>query len=257
MGLLFKKAFCGWMCPIGTLSEALWMLGQKIFRQNLRLPRLLDYPLRTLKYLLLLFFVSAIVQMSVEELKLFIYSPYNKMADVKMYLFFADLSAFSLWTLLILMVLSVVIKNFWCRYLCPYGALLGALSWLSPVKITRNSATCIDCELCSKACPSHIAVHKVTRVRSDECMSCLQCTQVCPVKNTLDLRIRRSGRPIPNWVFATLGVGVFVATVGMAMLAGRWDAAISREEYRRRFQEINAPAYQHNRGKVPAYGPAD
>ena len=257
LGLFLKKAFCGWLCPVGTLSESLWMLGQKIFGRNLRVPRWLDYPLRALKYLLLAFFLVAILGMGAQELRVFIESPYNKMADVKMYLFFAELSSFALWTILALLALSVVIKNFWCRYLCPYGALLGALSWLSPVKITRNASSCIDCELCTRACPSHISVHKVRRVWSDECMSCLACTEACPVINTLDLRIRKTSRPVPSWVFAILVAGVFVATTGLAMLAGHWTNSIPRDEYLRRFQQINSPVYQHNQGNVPAYGPND
>lgn len=96
VGFFLKKAFCSWLCPIGTLSESLWRLGQKLFRRNFRLTKWLDYPLRSLKYLLLLFFTYAIVHMDVTSLRMFIESPYNKVADVKMYLFFADISSFAL-----------------------------------------------------------------------------------------------------------------------------------------------------------------
>jgi ferredoxin len=257
IGLLLKKAFCGWLCPVGTLSEALWMFGSRLFGRNLTVPRWLDYPLRSLKYLLLLFFMVSILQMDLTELQRFIYSPYNKMADVKMYLFFADISSFALWTIVILALLSVPIKNFWCRYLCPYGALLGAISWLSPLKITRTPSSCIDCELCTKACPSSIKVHTVRRVWSDECMACLRCVEACPVKNTLDLRTRSSRRGIPGWVFASLIIGVFVGVTGLAMLTGHWKNGISQEEYLRRFKNIQSPVYQHNRGSVPAYDGAD
>ena len=89
VSVAMKKSFCSWLCPIGTLSEALWMLGQKLFGHNVTLPRWLDVPLRSLKYLLLAFFVWVIVGMDVSALKEFIASPYNKVADVKMYLFFA------------------------------------------------------------------------------------------------------------------------------------------------------------------------
>src|ERR1051326_8485259 len=145
IGLLLKKAFCSWLCPIGTLSESLWMLGKKIFGRNFKAPGWLDYPLRSLKYLLAFFFVYSIMQMDASTLREFIYSPYNKLADVKMWLFFASITSFALWTIIVLMLLSVFIKNFWCRFLCPYGALLGAMSWLSPLKITRSASTCIDC----------------------------------------------------------------------------------------------------------------
>jgi polyferredoxin len=255
LSLFLKKAFCSWLCPIGTLSESLWRLGQKLFSRNFRLVKWLDYPLRSLKYLLLLFFVYAIARMDVASLKMFIESPYNKVADVKMYLFFADISSFAMWTIMVLIVLSVFIQNFWCRYLCPYGALLGFTSLFSPLKITRQQSTCIDCALCTKVCPSGISVHTARRVWSDECTSCLECVAVCPVKDTLDLRVSAKTKPIPTWAFATLVVGVFVAITGLAMLTGHWQNTISKEEYARRIQNIDSPIYQHFQGKVPNYGP--
>lgn len=257
VSILAKKAFCSWLCPIGTLSESLWMLGQKLFGKNITLYRWLDYPLRSLKYLLLFFFAFSIWQMDVPSLAGFIYSPYNKMADVKMFQFFADITPFALWTIAALMVLSIVVKNFWCRFLCPYGALLGITSWFSPLKITRNAANCIDCELCTEACPSNINVHTAGRVWSDECTGCLKCVAVCPVKFALEMKAAKRSPAVPTWVFGALVAGVFVAITGLGMLAGRWQNGISKEEYLHRFQQIHSPLYQHFRGEVPEYGPND
>ena len=257
VSFVLKKAFCSWLCPVGTLSEALWMLGKKLFKRNLTVPRWLDYPLRSLKYFLMAFFVWSIINMDTEALRGFIYSPYNKMADVKMYVFFAEISGVALGTILVFLLLSLVIKNFWCRFLCPYGALLGITSLLSPLKITRNTSTCVDCELCTKACPSSIQVHRATRVVSDECMSCMACVEVCPVKHTLDVRVSAKSKPVLTWVYGTLVTGVFVAVTGLAMLTGVWQNGISQEEYHRRFKELHTPLYQHFRGEVPHYGPKD
>ena len=257
VSLAVKKGFCSWLCPVGTLSESLWMLGRKLMGRVLTPPRWLDYPLRSLKYLLLLFFVYSIWSMDIAALRDFIYSPYNKVADIKMYLFFAEISASALWILILLMVLSVFIQNFWCRFLCPYGALLGIVGWLSPLKITRTASTCIDCELCTKACPANIKVHAAGRVWSDECTSCLECVQVCPVKNTLEVQMRKSGPVVPRWVVGSLVAGVFLAVTGLAMLAGTWQNSIGGDEYQRRFQQLDRPIYQHFRGQVPAYGPED
>jgi polyferredoxin len=254
---IMKKSFCSWMCPIGTLSESLWMLGQKLFKKNITVWRWLDYPLRSLKYLLLFFFVSAIAAMSVQELELFINSPYNKVADIKMYLFFADITPFALWTIIGLMLFSVVIKNFWCRYLCPYGALLGLTGLLSPFRITRVKESCIDCELCTKVCPSNIKVHTVNQVWSDECTSCLRCVEECPVKETLILRTRKNSSTVAPWVFGTLLAGVFMAVTGLAMLTGHWANSVSKDEYLFRFQKLDNPIYNHARGSVPHYGPND
>jgi polyferredoxin len=257
VSLVVKKAFCSWLCPIGTLSESLWMLGAKLFGRNPRIPRWLDYPLRSLKYLLMAFFVWSVFVMDLEDLRAFIYSPYNKMADVKMYLFFAEMSSFAFVVILILALLSVVFKNFWCRYLCPYGALLGLTSFAGRIKIVRNKETCVDCELCTKACPSDIRVHTAGRVNSDECMSCMKCVEVCPVKNTLYAELRPGSRPVAAWMYGVLIVGTFVAVTGVAMLSGYWHNSIQQEEYLRRFPQIDSPLYQHGRGTVAPYGPND
>ena len=243
--VMLKKSFCSWLCPIGTLSESLWLLGEKVFGKNIHLPRWLDYPLRSLKYLLLSFFVWAIIGMDVPAMAAFIDSPYNKLADVKMYLFFANISTFALWTIIVFMMLSVVVKNFWCRFLCPYGALLGIVGWLSPFKITREKSTCIDCNLCTEACPANIKVHAAGRIWSDECTSCMRCVEVCPVKNTLTMKTSFVKQTIPNWVFGILVVGVFMGVTGLAMLTGHWDNSITKEEYAKRIQEIDSPLYQH------------
>lgn len=241
LGVLLKKSFCGWLCPIGFLSELHWKLGRWLFGGNWRVPKWLDWPLRSLKYLLLYFFLYAILwQMGLPALDAFINSAYNQVADIKMLQFFQHLDRTGLWIIAVIALLSLPIKNFWCRYLCPYGALLGAGSLISPVKITRNAERCIDCELCTKACPANIKVHQAKRVHSDECMACLACAQVCPVKDTLDLRIRVPARRVPAPVLAALIAGVFVAITGAAMLARLWQNSISHEEYLRHMPRIES-----------------
>ena len=257
VSITMKKAFCSWMCPIGTLSESLWMLGQKLFKKNFSVWRWLDYPLRSLKYLLLFFFVYAIGKMSLPDLELFINSPYNKVADIKMYLFFAEISQFALWTIIGLMVFSVFIKNFWCRFLCPYGALLGIAGLFSPFRITRVKESCIDCELCTKVCPSNIKVHQIGQVWSDECTSCMRCVEECPVKETLILRRTTTSATVSPFLFSVLVVGVFAAVTGLGILTGHWKNSVPKEEYRFRFQKLESPLYNHAQGSVPQYGPND
>src|ERR1700758_1613494 len=82
MSLLLKKAFCSWLCPVGTFSEFLWKLGRRIFSRNLRLPRWFDISLRGLKYILLGLFVAVIGAMSAEALESFMATPYGLVADV-------------------------------------------------------------------------------------------------------------------------------------------------------------------------------
>jgi len=190
-------------------------------------------------------------------LKKFIFSPYNKVADIKMLLFFSNISEFAIWTLIILIVFSIIIKNFWCRYLCPYGALLGFLSILSPIKVTRNKETCTDCRKCTKACPHLITVHSLDRINSDECTGCALCVDACPEADTLDFKVTKKSRPIPTWVFGLSVVLIFVLGTTIARITGHWHNSIGDQEYKRRVQEINKPIYDHNRGKVPEYDEDD
>lgn len=242
-----KKSFCSWVCPVGMLSEYLWKWGEKIFGRNFTPPAWLDWPLRSLKYLILLFFAWGIFfGMDAEALKGFIYGDYNRVADIKMLLFFAHISAFSLSVILGLMVLSLFIKNFWCRYLCPYGALLGFFSMFSPAKITRNPDTCTDCMMCTEACPAHIQVHKKIRVRTDECTACLTCTSVCPEPDTLMLSLsKKKKKPLSARAVAWIILISFVLFTGLARLTGHWQNNIPLKEYRQRIHEIDSPVYEH------------
>jgi len=252
ISMVVKKSFCSWFCPVGTISENLGEFGKHLFGRNFTVWKWLDYPLRSMKYLLFGFLVYVVVfQMDVYSLKGFLESPYNRVADVKMFLFFKEISRTSIIVLSILVAFSLFIKHFWCRYLCPYGALLGIVGLFSPFRITRNSESCIDCAECARVCPAAINVEKMTRVMSDECTSCLACVDACPVAETLQLKISKKSHFVlqPRFV-ATMVVALFMVITGTAMLLGYWKSSIPREEYSRRIKDIGNPLYQHNYGSA-------
>ncbi len=247
MGLLLKRGFCSWVCPFGFLSEYLWKLGERIFGKNIRLPRGLDYPLRSIKYLILgLFLWDILFGMNMDALAAFIYGPYNRAADIKMLLFFERISSFSFWVIMSFIVLSIPIKNFWCRYLCPYGALVGFLGLFSPMKIKRNPATCIDCNLCTEACPSSIKVHLAKTVHSDECNACFRCVDACPVPDTLDMKLGR--KRVSPFAYALLLLALFFLVTGVARLTGYWHNSITRKEYKYIIKHIDDPEFSHRAG---------
>jgi polyferredoxin len=241
-----RKSFCGWFCPVGTLSEWLWKSGRKLFGKNYQLPQWLDFPLRTLKYLLLAFFVWTIFSMSRLAIVAFLQGPYYKMSDVKMLFFFTQMSTTTAVVLITLALVSLVVRNFWCRYLCPYGALMGLLSLFSPTRVQRNPETCIDCKLCSEVCPYHLTVDRKLRIISPECNGCMDCTLVCPVRNTLELRTMGVSKKI--WSAARLGAAIIVLYLGLvyaARITGHWNSSVSEHEFRLRLQEIHSAKYTH------------
>ncbi|MEW6744704.1 MAG: 4Fe-4S binding protein [Planctomycetota bacterium] len=247
ISILFGKAFCSWLCPFGLLSEYLARLGRKIFGRSIDLPRWLDYPLRGLKYLLLAFFVWAIfVAMSPAALLQFLDSPYNQVADIKMYYFFARISSLAAAVIGVLLLLSIAIRGSWCRYLCPYGGLLGLLSLLSPHKIRRDAELCVDCDACTRACPARIEVARRLTVVSDECSTCLACVDACPVSRALELRLVGSRRTVSKKAVAAAAILVFVAVTGLAMITGHWQNAITSEQYLDHVKYLET--YGHPRG---------
>jgi polyferredoxin len=242
ISFLFRKAFCSWLCPVGTISEYLWRAGQKLFRRNFHLPRWLDLGLRGLKYLLLGFFAWAVSSMAADELAAFMSRPYGVIADVKMLNFFRHMGETGAIVVGVLVVASLFIQNFWCRYLCPYGALLGITSLISPARIRRNPDSCIDCAKCAKACPSALPVDKLVTIRSAECTGCLECVAVCPAKDTLSLSLppilgkKTPGlapqpHKIPVWAIAAGIAALFFGIVGLAKTTGHWDSRVSAAIY--------------------------
>ena len=169
-----------------------------------------------------------------------------------MWYFFANISQLSLIVIASLFVLSIFIRNFWCRYLCPYGALLGIIGFLSPFKIKRNPTSCIDCNLCAKACPSFIKVDKVLTVRSDECNTCLSCVDACPVADTLELKNSISNKKIKKSFVAIGIIIIFVSIAGLGMITGNWQNNIKTETYIQLSKHLDSIGHPTSTGEINA-----
>ena len=233
MAFLFRKAFCSWLCPVGTVSEMLAALGRKVFRRNFVITKWVDIPLRGLKYLLLGFFVWAVSSMSAHSLGAFMNSPYGLIADVKMLNFFRHMTQPGLIVIGILVLGSVLVQNFWCRYLCPYGALLGLASLVSPMRIRRTPSACIDCGKCNKVCPANLPVDQLITIKSVECAGCLECVAACPAEGALGIHlpqlVRR--RAVPAWSVAAGVAVVFCGIVGYAKVSHHWKTYVPDHVY--------------------------
>jgi len=224
IALLLRKGFCGWICPVGFASNLAEKLSMKL-KIIRRLPIWLDYPLLAPKYMLLFFFAFLILlKMGIQAIEAFNNSAYNLVVDAKMLLFFLEPSELTIWVMTFLVGASLLLRNFWCRYLCPYGALLGLLSLFSPVKIKRDPESCIDCRKCEKVCPGSIMVAEGKTIYNPECIGCLECVAVCPVDDCLSVNV---GRRQVAAIWLPLGiVGMFLLFWGVAVLSGHWHSEV-------------------------------
>ncbi len=241
--VLFSRLFCGYICPLGTISEWLGKLGDRL-KVRITPKGFVDYALRLLKYALL--FITFYFTLKSSELFCKKFDPY-----------YAAVSGFNsdvvLWWALIaigvLVLGSIFFRLFWCRYLCPLGALsaifkfswwfLGAMAlyvillltgleipyiWPliiitaggyilevarmdrvrpDPVHITRNTDTCTSCGLCTESCPQGIDVASMEKVTHTDCNLCGDCLHACPEKDTLQIN-KRNMKWLPAVVLGVL-----------------------------------------------------
>lgn len=145
--------------------------------------------------------------------------------------FFRFPSGLSVAVLLGLAAASFIVRNFWCRYLCPYGALMGLVALLSPNRIRRSPDHCVDCGKCARACPSRIPVDQLVAIRSTECTSCLECVAACPVQDALALESVGRKRVSPVLVAAAICL-IFLGFVAVGRLTGHWTTNLPEAVYR-------------------------
>ncbi len=224
------RASAGGCVRWAPISEYLWRLGRQTFGRTFRLPRKLDLGLRSLKYILLGLFLYAVGSMTVPAIRAFLGGPYGVVADVKMLNFFRYLGLTGGVVLAVLVIGSVFVQNLWCRYLCPYGALMGLASMASPIGIRRDPDLCIDCGKCAKACPSALPVDRLITIKSAECIGCMECVTECPAAGALFLAAP-GRRRVPAWVVAAGVAAIFFGAVGYAQWSGHWRTDLPSRVY--------------------------
>lgn len=185
LSIAFGPVICGWVCPFGTFQEWLGKLGRKIFgtKFNHFIPQKLDNYLRFLRYLVLLL----VVYVTASSAKLVFQNadPYYALFNF----WTGEVKITALIVLSAVIIMSLFVERPWCKYACPYGALLGLFNFIRIFKIRREPQACISCNKCSRACPMNIPVASSTVITNHQCISCLKCTSEnsCPVKSTVNL----------------------------------------------------------------------
>lgn len=223
MALFFRKGFCGHVCPVGFVAARLGRLGRRLGLAR-SLPSWLEAVLRLPKYVLLAFFVfTTFFGMNAADIEQFLRSSYNLTADARMLAFFLHPGPLALTVLAVLAVLGLFLRGSFCRWLCPYGALLGLLARLGPTALVRDGEACSGCGRCRTVCPMDLPV--TSGPRPMECTGCGACVVACP-RGQRAVRFTFLGLAAPWWLTAAGVCGLFLAVYLTANLLGAWDATL-------------------------------
>jgi polyferredoxin len=186
LSVAFGPVFCGWICPMGTVQEFFSKLGKRIFGKkfNRFIPYKFDRWLRYLRYIVLawVIYITAVTG----KIIFADYDPYYALFNF----WTGEVAGSGFIILGVSLLLSLFVERPFCKYACPYGAVLGISNLFRIFSIKRNDETCISCGKCDAVCPMNIKVASSKTVRNHQCISCMECSseQACPIPDTVELK---------------------------------------------------------------------
>ena len=184
--LVAKKSFCSWVCPLGTVQEWLGKLGRALFGRYLHLPASIDRVLIGLRYVVLAAVLGLTWTVWQGDLGFRAYDPF--------YIIFTafqghELAAFSIFIGVGVLAVALFVPFFWCRYLCPLGAVMDPLSRVGVLRLRRVGERCTDCGACDPVCPQRIPVSQLDEITARDCTNCMECVEACPEPGALELTL--------------------------------------------------------------------
>ncbi|GCD10893.1 4Fe-4S binding protein [Clostridium tagluense] len=180
--IVLGRFFCGWVCAFGTYNDLLHLLSKNVFKINFKVNEKVDAVLKYAKYVVLLLLVVLVWSMGSKVLETT--SPWDAFAQITN--FPQVLSDYTIGFILLALITigAFFIERFFCRYLCPLGAVFNIFSRIGILKIKKPTDKCGKCRLCTNNCSMALSLYKVESIRGGDCINCLKCIEACPRNNT-------------------------------------------------------------------------
>ncbi|WP_411680800.1 4Fe-4S binding protein [Clostridium thailandense] len=213
--IVFGRFFCGWICAFGAFNDLLHLVSKNVFKINFKVNKEIDAVLKYVKYIILLLIIVLAWTMGSQIFQSA--SPWDAFAQI------TDLSqVISNYTIgLILLVLISIgaffVERFFCRYLCPLGAVFTLFSKISIFKIKKPNDKCGKCKLCTNNCSMGLPLYKVNSVCGGDCINCMKCVETCPRKNT---QANVLGENINPSLASSVAIAAFTGIYAANNLAG-------------------------------------
>lgn len=222
--LIMSRFFCGWMCAYGAFGDFIYGISKKVFKVNSVMDESIDKILKYIKYVVLAFSVFAIWNINSNVFSTF--SPWDAFGMLVAVGKLPDLSyvitnlTFGFSLFLLIAIASAFIERFFCRYLCPLGAIFTVVSRLKIARIHKDRTNCGKCRICTNNCAMGIPLYKTDVVNSGECIDCMKCVTACPRRNVTFKVSEKDVRPlVTSAAVVTAMTGLYYAgNIGMNTL---------------------------------------
>lgn len=190
--ILLGRFFCGWMCAFGAMEDLLYGVSDKLLKamkikRRFRISESLDEALKYVKYVILI--VLIVAGWTLGSSLFSAASPWDAfgmlftIGKAPAWEYVAANLTVGLIYLVLIMVGSLFVERFFCRYLCPLGAVFALTSRLRIAKIRKTRTQCGSCRACTNACAMGLPLYRVDKVTSGECIQCMKCVSACPRSN--------------------------------------------------------------------------
>ncbi|MGV8980807.1 4Fe-4S binding protein [Clostridium sp.] len=217
--VLFGRFFCGWICAFGTYNDLVHLLSKNVFKIKFKVNEKVDEVLRYVKYLVLLLLIVFVWTMGSKVLDSA--SPWDAFAQITD--FPQVLSDYTIGVVMLFLITigALFVERFFCRYLCPLGAVFNIFSRIGILKIKKPTDKCGNCRVCTNNCAMGLPLYKVESVCGGDCINCLKCVENCPRNNT---KVNVLGEDIAPELASSVAIAAMVGlyainNVGSSVLA--------------------------------------
>lgn len=193
VGYFIGRVFCGYLCPIGWIQKISDFIADKLKIKKIVVTNDISKYLYVLKYVITFRIIVAslvagsMIFIEICPIYLFSSAPY------------LGVTIIALLTTILIFLISLKLKFFFCRFLCPYSVfieigefIMKTVGFKKIIGVKREESACVGCTICDQRCPMENEISKLETGEHINCIVCMKCIKACPVnkksKKTLSYR---------------------------------------------------------------------